>query len=122
MVAVCGCFVYTPLSGPDFSPGKRVDVWAQMITFTEGSALAVAVEIIVTTFKQRAPGMTLDRIPLFVWSMRVTSFLIILAMPSVMVASITMILDPLVPTHFFIHAAAGDALLWHRLFWFFGHP
>src|SRR3954468_7944823 len=82
-----GWFAYTPLSGPDFSPGKRVDVWAQMITFTEVSALAVAVEIIVTTFKQRAPGMTLDRIPLFVWSMLVTSFLIIFAMPAVMVAS-----------------------------------
>src|SRR3954453_12903147 len=53
-----GWFAYVPLSGPDFSPGKRVDVWAQMITFTEVSALAVAVEIIVVVFKQRAPGMT----------------------------------------------------------------
>src|SRR3954468_16842139 len=80
-----GWFAYVPLSGPDFSPGKRTDVWAQMITFTEVSALAVAVELIVTVFKQRAPGMTLDRIPLFVWSMLVTSFLIIFAMPAVMV-------------------------------------
>ena len=52
----------------EFSPGKRADFWAQMITFTEVAALAVAVEIIVTVFKQRAPGMTLDRIPLFVWA------------------------------------------------------
>src|SRR3954471_4976047 len=117
-----GWFAYTPLSGPDFSPGKRVDVWAQMITFTEVSALAVAVEIIVTTFKQRAPGMTLDRIPLFVWSMLVTSFLIIFAMPAVMVASTMLILDRLVGTHFFNHAEGGDALLWQHLFWFFGHP
>src|SRR5436305_1014405 len=117
-----GWFAYTPLSGPDFSPGKRVDVWAQMITFTEVSALAVAVEIIVTTFKQRAPGMTLDRIPLFVWSMLVTSFLIIFAMPAVMVASTMLILDRLVGTHFFNPAEGGDTLLWQHLFWFFGHP
>src|SRR4051795_2944178 len=117
-----GWFAYTPLSGPDFSPGKRVDVWAQTITFTEVSALAVAVEIIVTTFKQRAPGMTLDRIPLFVWSMLVTSFLIIFAMPAVMVASTMLILDRLAGTHFFNHAEGGDALLWQHLFWFFGHP
>jgi cytochrome c oxidase subunit 1 len=117
-----GWFAYTPLSGPDFSPGKRVDVWAQMITFTEVSALAVAVEIIVTTFKQRAPGMTLDRIPLFVWAMLVTSFLIIFAMPAVMVASTMLILDRLVGTHFFNPAEGGDSLLWQHLFWFFGHP
>jgi cytochrome c oxidase subunit 1 len=117
-----GWFAYTPLSGPDFSPGKRVDVWAQMITFTEVSALAVAVEIVVTTFKQRAPGMTLDRIPLFVWSMLVTSFLIIFAMPAVMVASTMLILDRLVGTHFFNPAEGGDSLLWQHLFWFFGHP
>src|SRR3712207_5511456 len=63
-----GWFAYVPLSGPEYSPGKRVDFWAQMITFTEVAALAVAVEIITTVFKQRAPGMTLDRIPVFVWS------------------------------------------------------
>ena len=63
-----GWFAYVPLSGPQFGAGKRADIWAQMITFTEVSALAVAVEIVVTIFKQRAPGMSLDRIPLFVWS------------------------------------------------------
>src|SRR3954451_8470428 len=117
-----GWFAYVPLSGPDFSPGKRVDVWAQMITFTEVSALAVAVEIIVTVFKQRAPGMTLDRIPLFVWAMLVMSFLVIFAMPAVMVASTMLILDRLVGTHFFNPAEGGDSLLWQHLFWFFGHP
>src|SRR4051812_12789933 len=117
-----GWFAYVPLSGPDFSPGKRVDVWAQMITFTEVFALAVAVELIVTVFKQRAPGMTLDRIPLFVWSMLVTSFLIIFAMPAIMVASTMLILDRLVGTHFFNSVEGGDSLLWQHLFWFFGHP
>src|SRR3954454_23697490 len=53
-----GWFAYVPLSGPEYAPGKRVDFWAQMITFTEVAALAVSVEIIVTVLKQRAPGMT----------------------------------------------------------------
>ena len=86
------------------------------------AALAVAVEIVVTVFKQRAPGMSLDRIPLFVWSMLVTSFLVILAMPAIMIASTALILDRLVGTHFFNPAEGGDVLLWQHLFWFFGHP
>ncbi|HEY7385878.1 MAG TPA: cytochrome c oxidase subunit I [Beijerinckiaceae bacterium] len=117
-----GWFGYVPLSGPEYGPGKRADVWAQMITFTEVSALAVAVEIVVTTLKLRAPGMTLDRIPLFVWTMLVTSFLIIFAMPAVMVASSMLIMDRLIGTQFFNPAEGGDALLWQHLFWFFGHP
>jgi len=117
-----GWFAYVPLSGPEFGPGKRADVWAQMITFTEVSALAVAVEIIVLVLKQRAPGMTLDRIPLFVWAMLVTSFVIVFAMPAVMVASSMLIMDRLIGTQFFNPAEGGDALLWQHLFWFFGHP
>ncbi|WP_245437894.1 MULTISPECIES: cytochrome c oxidase subunit I [unclassified Mesorhizobium] len=117
-----GWFAYVPLSGPQYAAGKRADIWAQMITFTEVSALAIAVEIVVTVFKQRAPGMSLDRIPLFVWSMLVTSFLVILAMPAIMIASTSLILDRLVGTHFFNPAEGGDVLLWQHLFWFFGHP
>jgi cytochrome c oxidase subunit I len=117
-----GWFSYVPLAGPEFSPGKRADTWAQMITFTEVSALAVAVEIVTTAFKQRAPGMTLDRIPLFVWAMIVTSFCVIFAMPAVMVSSTMLILDRLVGTHFFNAAEGGDPILWQHLFWFFGHP
>jgi cytochrome c oxidase subunit 1 len=117
-----GWFAYVPLSGPQFGAGKRSDVWAQMITFTEVSALAVSVEIVVTVLKQRAPGMSLDRIPLFVWSMFVTSFVVIMAMPAIMVASTSLILDRLVGTHFFNPAEGGDVLLWQHLFWFFGHP
>ena len=117
-----GWFAYVPLSGPQYAAGKRADIWAQMITFTEVSALAVAVELVVTIFKQRAPGMSLDRMPLFVWSMLVTSFIIIMAMPAIMVASTSLILDRLVGTHFFNPAEGGDVLLWQHLFWFFGHP
>jgi cytochrome c oxidase subunit 1 len=75
-----GWFAYVPLSGPDYSPGKRMDVWAQLISFTEISGLALAVNLIVTIFKQRAPGMSLDRMPLFVWAILVQSFMIVFAM------------------------------------------
>ncbi|MFC3204641.1 cytochrome c oxidase subunit I [Aquamicrobium soli] len=120
--ADAGWFNYVPLAGPEYGVGKRSDFWAQMVTFTEVAALAVAVEIIATVFKQRAPGMTLDRIPLFVWSILVTAFVILFAMPAVMVSSTMLILDRLVGTHFYNQAEGGDPLLWQHLFWFFGHP
>jgi cytochrome c oxidase subunit I+III len=117
-----GWFSYVPLAGPEYAPGKRADVWAQLITFTEVSSLLVAVATIVTIFKYRRPGMTLDRMPMFVWAELATNFMIIFAMPAVMVASTALILDRLVGTHFFNQAEGGDPLLWQHLFWFFGHP
>jgi len=117
-----GWFSYPPLAESLYSPSKRADVWAQLITFTEVASLAVAVSLITTAFKLRTPGMTLNRIPVFVWSQVVTSFMVIFAMPAVMLASTALILDRLVHTHFFDVEQAGDALLWQHLFWFFGHP
>src|SRR3954449_3798901 len=120
--ADAGWFAYVPLSGPAFSPGKRIDTWANMITFTELSALVVAIEITVTAFKQRAPGMSLNRIPLFVWSMIVTAFMIMFAMPAVMIDSGYLALDRLVATHFFNRPEGGDPIFYQHMFWFFGHP
>jgi cytochrome c oxidase subunit 1 len=117
-----GWFSYVPLAGPDYSPGKRADFWAQLITFTEVATLAVAVEIVATVFKMRAPGMSLNRIPLFVWAMLVMSFMVIFAMPAVVTSSSFLLLDRLVGTHFYNPAEGGDALLFQHLFWFFGHP
>jgi cytochrome c oxidase subunit I+III len=117
-----GWFAYTPLSDKSYTPQKGVDVWAQMITFTELSGLATAVNLIVTTFKMRAPGMFLTRIPLFVWALLVTSFMIVFAMPAIMVASMMLAMDRLVHTHFFTPSEGGGPLLWQHLFWFFGHP
>ncbi|WP_340315457.1 cytochrome c oxidase subunit I [Rhizorhabdus argentea] len=117
-----GWFAYVPLSGPEYSPGKRTDFWAQMITFTEVAALAVSVELVATILKQRAPGMRLDRIPLFVWAVLVTSLMVIFSMPSVTLASSMLIADRLVGTQFYNPVEGGDALLWQHLFWFFGHP
>jgi cytochrome c oxidase subunit I+III len=122
MAPDAGWFSYVPLANPEFSPGKRIDVWAQLVNFTEISALGVAIELIVTIFKQRAPGMSINRMPLYAWSMLVTSFMIVFAMPAVMLASSYLALDRLVGTHFFNPAEGGDALLWQHMFWFFGHP
>lgn len=117
-----GWFNYVPLSGPDYGSGKRNDFWAQLITFTEIPGLLISVDIVTTVLKLRAPGMTFARIPLFVWAMLVTAFMIIFAMPAVMLASTLLIMDRLVSTHFFNPADGGDVLLWQHLFWFFGHP
>jgi cytochrome c oxidase subunit 1 len=117
-----GWFAYTPLSGPEFSAGKRADVWAQMITFTEVSALAAAVVLICTILKTRAPGMTLARMPLFAWAMLVQAVMIVFAMPAVALCSGMLISDRLIGTNFYNAAEHGDALLWQHLFWFFGHP
>jgi cytochrome c oxidase subunit 1 len=114
---------YPPLAGPQYSPGHRVDVWAQVVTFTEIAALSAAVNIIVTTFKLRAPGMSLNRIPLFVWAQLVVAFMIVFAMPAVAIAStVQLAADRAVSTQWFNPAEGGDALLYQHIFWFFGHP
>jgi cytochrome c oxidase subunit 1 len=93
-----------------------------MITFTEVAALAVAVTLTATILKQRAPGMTLAKMPLFVWSTLVTSLMVLFSMPSVALCSGLLIADRLVGTHFYNPVEHGDPLLWQHLFWFFGHP
>lgn len=117
-----GWFSYVPLALPEFSPGRNLDFWAVLITFLEFSALVAAVELIVTIFKQRAPGMSLNRIPLFVWAILVMSFMIVFAMPALVVGSIFLELDRSFGTHFYNPSPGGDPLLWQHLFWFFGHP
>ena len=117
-----GWFSYVPLAGPQYGIGKRADVWAQTVTFTEVAALAVAVTLVATVLKQRAPGMTLARMPIFVWATLVTSLMVIFSMPSVALVSGLLLSDRLVGTHFFNPAEHGDPLLFQHLFWFFGHP
>ncbi len=117
-----GWFSYVPLAGPEYSAGRRVDVWAQMITFTELSALAVAINIIVTILKHRAPGMALHRMPLYVWAQLVINVMVIFAMPAVMLSSSMLASDRLIGTHYFNQAEGGDPLLWQHLFWYFAHP
>jgi cytochrome c oxidase subunit I+III len=118
-----GWTAYVPLAGPDYSPGHRADVWQVVVTYTEVASLSAAVVLIATIFKLRAPGMTLDRMPLFVWTMLTMAFVVIFAMPWVATGSTFLLgMDRLVATQFFNPAEGGDALLWQHIFWFFGHP
>jgi cytochrome c oxidase subunit I len=117
-----GWFEYPPLSGPAYSPGHRADIWAQMITFTEVAALAASVNIVVTILKLRPPGMTLAKMPLFVWAMLVGSLMTIFALPAVMLVTSMLIADRMVATQFFAPAGGGDVVLFQHLFWWFGHP
>jgi cytochrome c oxidase subunit 1 len=118
-----GWFAYVPLSESAFAAGHRVDVWAQVVTFTEIAALCAAANVIVTAFKLRAPGMSLDRIPPFVWAQLVVGFMIVFAMPAVATGSTLMLAaDRALRMHWFDPQNGGDALLWQHMFWFFGHP
>ena len=117
-----GWYNYPPLTGLGFRPGPEIDFWVMMITFLEVSALVAAVEIVVTILKCRAPGMSLNRMPVFVWTALVTALMIIVAMPALILTSLLLGLDRLAGTHFFNVLGGGEPLLWQHLFWFFGHP
>jgi cytochrome c oxidase subunit 1 len=117
-----GWFSYVPLAGPQYGLGKRADFWNMLVTYSEAMGLMVAVDIATVILKLRAPGMSLRRMPLFVWASLVTSVMIIFAMPMVMLAANLVQFDRMVGTHFFNPAEGGDPVLWQHLFWFFGHP
>jgi cytochrome c oxidase subunit I+III len=120
--ADAGWFAYVPLAGPEYGIGKREDVWNNLINLTEAMGLMVAVDLTTVILKMRAPGMSLRRMPLFVWASLVSSLMIIFAMPSVMLAANLAQFDRTFGTHFFNPAEGGDVLIWQHLFWFFGHP
>jgi cytochrome c oxidase subunit 1 len=120
--ADAGWTAYVPLSGPEFTPGKRSDFWAQMITFTEVSALGVSVCIACTILRHRAPGMSLNRMPIILWEKLTIAIMVIFAMPAVMVASSMLLMDRTINTQFFNPSVGGDVLIYQHLFWFFGHP
>ena len=125
-----GWFSYAPLTeltsacgnAVTCTPGLNMDFWALGILMLGISSIAGALNFVVTILKLRAPGMTINRMPLFVWMTLVTSFLLLFAIPSVTAAALLLLLDRHLGTHFFQAGVGGDPLLWQHLFWSFGHP
>jgi len=117
-----GWFMYPPLTSGKYAPGAGADFWLLGIGFIEISAIAGAIEIIVGVLRTRAPGMTLDKLPMFAWTMLIFAGMIVFAFPAVILATILLELERAFGWPFFIAEKGGDALLWQHLFWFFGHP
>lgn len=116
-----GWFSYTPLSGPAYS-GTGLDFWVMGLALVEVAGLAAAVEIVVTILKMRAPGMSLQRMPVLAWTLLVSGVMMIFAFTVLLVGSALLELDRAAGTRFFDPTRGGNSLLWQHLFWFFGHP
>lgn len=117
-----GWFAYAPYTLTEFSPNLNMDFYALSLIFLTVSTTAGAINFIATIFHLRAPGMSFNRMPLFMWSTLTTSFSIIFSLPALTAACLFLELDRHWGTHFYNAVEGGSSLLWQQAFWFFGHP
>ncbi len=116
-----GWFAYHPLAGPEHSPGMGGDLWVMGLTLGGFGTILGAVNFITTIVCMRAPGMTMFRMPIFTWTVLVTSILVLMVFPVLAAAMFGMAADRIAGAHIF-DPSVGGAMLWQHLFWFFGHP
>jgi cytochrome c oxidase subunit 1 len=117
-----GWFGYAPQTALQYSPGHNIDFWVFGLQILGIASLSGAVNLIVTILNLRAPGMSLMRMPIFVWMSLVAQMLLLFAMPVITVALFLLMFDRLFGANFFNVNAGADPLLWQHLFWIFGHP
>ncbi len=117
-----GWTAYPPLTGPQYTPGPNIDFWILGLHLGGLSSLFGAINFIVTTLNLRAPGLKLLDVPMFTWSMFITSTMVLFSTPMLTVAITLLLADRHFGTHFFQASQGGDPLLWQNLFWFYSHP
>ena len=117
-----GWFAYSPLTERAFSPGSSTDYWILGILVSGFGSIASAINVIATAFCMRCKGMTLSRMPLFVWIMVVDAWMILIALPPLSAAQIMLLIDRFLGGNFFNTLTGGSAVLWQHFFWIFGHP
>src|SRR5438445_7209770 len=117
-----GWFGYAPTTLKAFNPGHNIDYWVFGLQILGIASLTGAINLIVTIINMRAPGMSLMRMPIFVWMTLVAQFLLLFAIPVITVALFLLMFDRLFGSNFFNVQAGADPLLWQHLFWIFGHP
>ena len=117
-----GWFAYAPLTSKTFSPGHSTDYWTLSLLVSGFGSIATAINIITTVFCLRCPGMTLGRMPLFVWLALAMAMLAILAIGPLTAAQAMLMIDRYLGGHFFDTQAGGSAVLWMHFFCVFGHP
>src|SRR5215467_612673 len=117
-----GWFAYAPLTERAFTPGNATDYWNLSILITGFGTVATAINLIATITTMRAPGMTLGRMPIYVWTMLTVSAMTLLILPPLTAAQIMLLLDRFLGAHYFDTQAGGSAIIWQHFFWFFGHP
>jgi cytochrome c oxidase subunit 1 len=117
-----GWFAYAPLTGRAFSPGNSTDYWNLSILVMGFGTVATSINLVATILTRRCRGMSLGRMPVYVWMMLVVSGMTIMALPPLSAAQIMLVLDRFVGAHFFDTQAGGSAIMWQHFFWFFGHP